>query len=432
MFPPPSWFPEGGGRMSRIADPAQWPEGAERIAWARGFMPASTAMAADLAASARVRGVRIAVSDVLEPKTATLALLLAEAGAEVAVSCVGRDTDDAVAAALVHAGIPVYAHRGASDAEDRENVLALLDHRPEVIVDDGATAIRLAHTERPGILPAMAGATEQTTSGVRPLRTMQRLGELRIPVIAANDARTKSLFDNAHGTGQSVVLAVADLLDEPWAGTDVVVAGFGQVGSGIARHAAALGARVTVSEVDPVSALQAAFAGFAVERLTDAAAHADVLISATGVAHTVTAAHLERLPDGAAVAVGGGAFQEISLLSALEAGAVETGREGAVSVLRLPNGRSIRVLDDGHCINVSAAEGNPVQVMDLSFGVQLAAVDHLLGERGTLAPGVHPLPSTADDRVAAVALKAFGGDLDAVSAAQAEQLASWRPRRVAP
>lgn len=416
----------------RIADGSLWPEGAERIAWARGFMPATTAIAAELAASGRVRGVRIAVSDVLEPKTANLALLLAEAGADVAVSCVGRDTDDAVAAALVHAGIPTYARRDASATEDRENVLALLDHRPDVIVDDGAATIRIAHTERPGILPSMAGATEQTTSGVRPLRTMARLGELRIPVVAANDARTKSLFDNAHGTGQSVVLAVADLLDEPWAGTDVVVVGFGRVGSGIARHAAALGARVTVTEVDPVAALQAVFAGFSVEPLADAVTHARVLISSTGIAHTVTLEHLERLPEGAAVAIGGGAFQEISLQHALASGATETAREGFISWLRLPNGRTVRILDDGNCINVSAAEGNPVQIMDLSFGVQLAAIDHLLGEHGALTPGVHMLPAAADDRVAALALTAFGGGLDAVTREQREHLGSWRPRDVDP
>lgn len=414
----------------RIADPSLWPEGAERIAWARGFMPVTTSLAADLAETGLVRGVRIAVSDVLEPKTANVALLLAEAGADVAVSCVGRDTDDAVAAALVREGIPVYAHRGATDAEDRANVLALLDHRPDVIVDDSAATIRLAHTERPDVLVDCTGATEQTTSGVRPLRTMEREGVLRIPVIAANDARTKSLFDNAHGTGQSVVLAVADLLDQPWAGSDVVVAGFGRVGSGIARHAAALGARVTVSEVDPVSALQAVFAGFAVEPLATAASHADVLISATGVAHTVALEHLLRLPDGAAVAVGGGVHQEIALADAADAGAVVVAESGFVGDLRLPNGRTIRVLDEGHCINVSAAEGNPVQIMDLSFGVQLAAVEHLLRERGRLSPGVHVLPREADDRIAARALAAFGGGLDTVSAAQRDHLESWRPRPV--
>lgn len=414
--------------MSRIADHRLWRDGAERIAWARTFMPVSHAIADELRASGRVNGVRIAVSDVLEPKTAAVALLLAEAGAAVAVSCVGRDTDDAVAAALVHAGIPTYARRGADGAEDRENVLSLLEHRPEVIVDDGASTIRLAHTERPDIVAGMSGATEQTTSGVRPLRTMERAGELRIPVVAANDARSKSLFDNAHGTGQSVVLAIADLLDRPWAGSDVVVAGFGRVGSGIARHAAALGARVTISEVDPVAALQAAFTGYAVEPLADAATHADLLISATGVAHTIAFEHLERLPDGAAVAVGGGAFQEISLHEAAARGAVEVARGDSLSTLRLPNGRSILILDDGNCINVSAAEGNPIQIMDLSFGVQLSAVEHLLASRDTLAAGVHALPAAADDHVAALALTALGGGLDRVSPSQSAYLASWRPR----
>jgi adenosylhomocysteinase len=412
----------------RIADPSAWREGQDRIDWARGFMPATAALAAELAASRAVAGVRIAISDVLEPKTATVALVLAEAGAEVSVSCVGRNTDDAVAAALAHAGLPVYARSTDRAAEDRENILSLLDHRPEVIIDDGAGTIRLAHTDRPGILDEMIGATEQTTSGVRPLREMQRTGDLRIPVIAGNDARTKSLFDNAHGTGQAVVFAVADLLDESLAGSSVVVAGFGRVGSGVARHAAALGARVTVSEVDPVAALQAAFAGFAVEPLVTAAAHADIVISTTGIAGTVDLTHLSALPEGAAVAVGGGVDQEIALDEAYTAGAVEISRERKVAALRLPNGRVIRVLDDGNCINVSAAEGNPVQIMDLSFGVQLAAVDHLIAFRGTLDAAVYTLPREVDDRVARHALASFGGGVDTPTERQLEFLASWRPR----
>lgn len=411
----------------RIADPSLWREGQERIDWARSFMPASTSLAAELAEARSVAGVRIAVSDVLEPKTATLALLLAEAGADVVVSCVGRDTDDAVAAALSHAGIPVYARASDGPVEDRENVLALLDHRPEVIVDDGAGTIRLAHTDRPELLTGMIGATEQTTSGVRPLRTMERKGDLRIPIIAANDARTKSLFDNAHGTGQAVVFAIADLLGRSLAGADVVVAGFGRVGSGVARHAAALGARVTVSEVDPVAALQAAFTGYAVQTLQDAAAHADILISTTGVAATIGLEHLRALPDGAAVAVGGGVEHEIALDDAARAGAIELSRSGKVSQLRLDTGQTIRVLDDGNCINVSAAEGNPVQIMDLSFGVQLAAVDHLISTRGTLKPRVYTLPPDVDARVAASAIASFGGAIDTPSQRQLDFLDSWRP-----
>ena len=414
--------------MSRIADPSLWREGRDRLDWARRFMPATTALAAELRASGVVRGVRIALSDVLEPKTANVALFLAEAGAEVAVSCVGRDTDDAVAAALVHAGIPVYAYRAAGDAEDRENVLALLDHRPEVIIDDGSYTIRLAHTARPDVLEGCVGATEQTTSGVRPLRAMEHAGALRIPVVAANDARTKSMFDNMHGTGQAVVLAIADLLGEPLLGRHVVVAGFGRVGSGIARHAAALGARVTVSDVDPVAALQAVFSGYAVAPLAEAARTADVLISATGIAGTVTPEHLDLLPEGAAVAVGGGVDQEIALEDAAAAGAIERSREGAVALWRTAAGRTVRILDDGNCINVSAAEGNPIEIMDLSFGVQLAAVDHLLTHRDELEPRVHLLPREADDRVALHALASFGGAVDTPTAQQLEFLASWQPR----
>ncbi|KTR96898.1 adenosylhomocysteinase, partial [Microbacterium testaceum] len=191
-----------------------------------------------------------------------------------------------------HAGLAVYARADAGRSEDRENALALLDHRPEVIVDDGASTIRLVHLERPDVVAEMRGATEQTTSGVRPLRRMHAEGALRIPVIAANDARSKSLFDNRHGTGQSVVFAVADVANRSLRGATVVVVGYGRVGSGIAEHAAALGARVIVTETDPVAALQAAFAGFPVRTLARAAAEADFVISATGIRHTVDVAHL--------------------------------------------------------------------------------------------------------------------------------------------
>lgn len=409
----------------RIADPSLWRAGRDRIDWARAHMPVTAALGARLERERTVSGIRIGVSDVLEPKTATVALVLAEAGAEVTVTSAGRNTDDAVAAALDRAGIPVYARATADGAEDRLHALSLLDHRPEVIVDDGAATIRLAHLERPDVVEGMRGATEQTTSGVRPLRRMELAGALRIPVVAANDARSKSLFDNTHGTGQSVVFAVADVADRSFRGATVSVVGFGRVGTGIAQHAAALGARVVVSETDPVAALQAAFAGFEVRTLAEAVREADIVISATGIRHTIDVVHLEGLRTGAVVAVGGGVGQEIALDAARAAGAVELSRTGAVSVLRMPGGARIRVLDDGHCLNVSAAEGNPVEIMDLSFGVQLASVAHVLGTE--LAPGVHELPRAADDEVSAIALASFGGTLDAPSRAQEAFLAAWNP-----
>ena len=410
----------------RIADPGLWRAGHDRIEWARAHMPVTTALAARLARDGTVAGVRIGVSDVLEPKTATIALALAEAGADVTVTSAGRNTDDAVAAALAHAGIPTYARADADRTEDRANALALLEHRPHVIVDDGASTIRLAHLERPDVVAEMRGATEQTTSGVRPLRRMEAEGALRIPVVAANDARSKSLFDNMHGTGQSVVFAVADVADRSFRGATVAVVGFGRVGTGIAQHAAALGARVVVTETDPVAALQAAFAGFEVRTLAEAVRFADIVISATGIRHTIDVPHLDALRDGAVVAVGGGVGQEIALDAARAAGAVEIARTGAVSILRMPSGAEVQVLDDGNCLNVSAAEGNPVEIMDLSFGVQLASVAHVLSTPD-LAPGVHDLPRAADDEVAAIALSSFGGTLDAPSAAQQAFLAAWNP-----
>lgn len=415
-----------------VRDRTLWRAGLDKIAWAERFMPVTRDVLGALGADGILAGRRVAIYDVLEPKTATLALGLAREGAEVTVASVARDTSDDVAAALDHEGVAVFARSDAGPAGDRSFALRLLDRAPEVLVDDGSSAIRLAHARRPEVLGTLVGASEQTTSGLRPLRLMASRGELRIPVLAAGDARTKALFDNAHGTGQAVLLAALDLLGARLAGRSVVIAGFGLVGRGLARHAAALGARVTVTETDPVAALEAVFAGFAVRPLAEAARGAELLVTATGIAHTVEVEHLLALPDGAAVAVGGGVDQEIALDDALAAGARREDVAPHVARLHLPTGRSVLVLDDGNCLNCSAAEGNPVEIMDLSFGVQAGAVGHLLRHGPGLAPGVHALPGTVDDRVARVALARLGAGLDRPNRAQREFLAEWRPRDLDP
>lgn len=381
---------------------------ADRIAWARRFMPAAARLAARLAEDGTVRGVRIGVSMVLEPKTAVLALMLREAGAEVSVFSHPDETDDDVADALREAGLRVHARAAAGPDEHRELALAFLEERPTVLVDDGSHVIRLAHEAAPHLLDGMIGAAEETTSGLRPLRAMAAEGLLRIPVVAVNDARSKTLFDNRYGTGQSCLFTILGLTGLDLFGAAVVVAGYGPVGEGVARHARALGATVVVAEPDPVRALAATYDGFRVSRLVDAVAAADLVVSATGVRDTIGLDVLLACAPSAVVVVAGGVPQEVAVDDALAAGATREVIGWKRERIAFPGGTSVELLDDGGCINVTAGEGNPIEIMDLSFAVQLSAIRHLVETAGTLAPGVHPLPAAADDAVAAHALAAAG------------------------
>ena len=367
-----------------------------RLNWARDRMPATAAAVAAL--GDRLAGVRIGISLVLEPKTAVLALLLAEAGAEVAVFAFAAETDDAVAAELRARGVAVHASAGATPAEERRHALALLDGRPQLLVDDGAHVVRLAHAERPEVVAGLLGAAEETTSGVGPLRAMAAAGALRVPVIAANDAVTKTFFDNRHGTGETCVLAIARTLDDDLSAARAVVIGFGPVGEGVAERLRVLGARVVVVEVDPRRELAARFAGHATAPLLDAVTDAGLIVSATGAPRTVDEQALAACAEDAVVAVAGGAPEEVLP----PAGAVRERIAPHVERLRLPGDRSVRLLAGGDCVNIVAGEGNPIDVMDLSFAVQAAALGALLD--GGLAPGVHVLPDAVDRGVAALAL----------------------------
>jgi adenosylhomocysteinase len=395
-----------------VRTPGAWRHGQEKIDWARRFMPVTETLAGELLRARTLAGLRVGLSLVLEPKTANLALRLAQAGADVSVVCRAVNTRDDVAAALDRAGIAVFARSDASAATEQLLRTEFLARRQHILVDDGARSIRLAHSASADVLGALRGASEETTSGLRPLRAMAGAGQLRFPVVAANDARSKTLFDNDHGTGQSTVLAVADLLGTVLTGKSVVVAGYGYVGRGVARSARALGARITVAEIDPIRALEALHAGYRVAPLVEAAAAADILISATGFAHTVDVEHLSALPDGAAVAVAGGVDQEIALEAAFAAGASTRRTADRIDEIDLPNGRTVLVLDNGGCINCTAGEGNPIEIMDLSFGVQLLAVEYLALEGSGLAADVHALPASADSRVAHAKLSSAGIRID--------------------
>lgn len=401
---------------------------ADRIAWARRFMPASGRLAARFAEEGTVRGTRLGVSMVLEPKTAVLALLLQEAGADVSVFAHPDETDDDVAEALRGAGLRVFARSTAGPAEHRELALGFLEERPAVLLDDGSHVIRLAHEAAPQLLTGMIGAAEETTSGLRLLRAMAARGGLRLPVVAVNDARSKTLFDNRYGTGQSCLFTILGLTGLDLDGATVVVAGYGPVGEGVARHARAFGASVVVAELDPVRALAATYDGFRVSRLIDAVASADLVVSATGVRDTIGLEVLQACAQSAVVAVAGGVPQEVAVEAAVAAGATRAAVGWRRERLSFPGGASVELLDDGGCINVTAGEGNPIEIMDLSFAVQLSAIRHLVESAGTLAPGVHPLPAVADDAVAAQVLATSGLRIDEAATAAQSPAATFAPR----
>lgn len=380
-----------------------------RIEWARERMPVTARAVRELAATGRLKGLKVGLALVLEPKTAVLALLLAEAGARVRVFSHADETRDDIAAVLRERGLEVFAEAGAD--EEREEALARAFLAPglEFLLDDGSHLIRMAHDpERaPGALDSLSGAAEETTSGIRPLRAFP----LTIPVIASNDARSKTLFDNAYATGQSCLLTVLDLLDPEGLGVPLplqraVVVGYGDVGMGCARFWRALGAAVTVVELDPVRELRARLDGFDTAPLLDALATADHAMSATGEPGTLPLAALEALPDGASVSVAGGVEGEVGLAEAIRAGwAFSEGGSRALGLLASPDGsRALRILDRGGCINTTAGEGNAIEIMDMSFGVQVSALAMLIERGSALGPGLHELDREADDRVARRAL----------------------------
>lgn len=398
--------------------------GARRIEWAARSMPVLRSISERLQQSGSLTGLRIGVGLVLEPKTANLALALKNAGAQVSVFCSGRSTDQATADALTAAGLRVFAEEGAGDDRDEELAREYLGTSPDILLDDGAELIRLAHREFPERVEQMLGAAEETTSGVRPLRAMHADGALRIPVIAVNDAQTKYLFDNVYGTGQSCVMTLLDVTNLQLAGRIVVVVGYGWVGKGVAKHAAALGARVVVTELDPINALQAIHDGYRVRSLAEAAPEAEVVFAATGIAGAVTAAHVERMPDGVILATaGGGAFElPMTMLDALNA---RTLVRPGVTEYTMPSGRTVLVISEGDCLNCTDGEGNPIEVMDLSLSLQALAAELIATEARHWAPGLYPVSRELENAVAIARITHEGATLEPMTAELAAAIRSW-------
>ena len=426
----------------RVA-PERAMDAASRIAWARDRMPVTAALGRALARSGRLRGKTVGVCLAVEPKTAVLALTLRDMGADVRLFCHPAETDAQVVGELRHDGIPVTFDLAWSAADENAAMSAFVADDLDLLIDDGAHLIRLLN-ESPKA-DRMIGAAEETTSGIRPVRALADSGQLRFPVVDVNGARVKTYFDNAFGTGESCLVTILDLLAPdgqawPMAGKRVVVAGFGPVGQGCARCAAALGARVGVAETDPVRELEARFAGFDTGPLRTMVAYADLIISATGYPDTITLDLLRAAAPGAVVAVAGGVAGEVAFDQAVAAGATVTpvapfverlnfdppvlshvddadiplshgarfeadDATGDAPMASLHSSRTpgVLILDRGGCLNLSAGQGNPIDIMDLSFAAQLAALRRLTsGDK--LAPGVYSIDPDDEAEITRLAL----------------------------
>ncbi|UCE89447.1 MAG: adenosylhomocysteinase [Pseudomonadota bacterium] len=411
-----------------ITDPALAGRGVTRIEWALREMPVMRRLMAQFSEHRPLGGARVSGCLHITSETANLARVLVAGGARV-VLCASNplSTQDDVAAALVtNFDIPVFARRGESTEVYYQHISAALDHRPQLTMDDGADLISEMHKSRRELLDDLRGGTEETTTGVVRLRAMARDGALRVPVVAVNDAMTKHLFDNRYGTGQSTLDGIIRATNILLAGRVFTVAGYGWCGRGIAMRAKGHGANVIVTEVEPLRALEAAMDGFRVIPLLEAAAQSDFIVTATGDKHVVDRAHFEVLKDGCVLANSGHFNVEINI-PVLEAMATQI-RDARPHVQEyvLQDGRRVYLLAQGRLVNLSAAEGHPAAVMDMSFANQAMVLDHLWNTTARLAADVHPVPHEIDRQVARFKLDTMEIGIDALTEEQAAYLSSWR------
>jgi adenosylhomocysteinase len=414
-------------RAFDIKDPSLAAEGRRRIDWASREMPVLGQIRDQFDRERPLDGIRIVVCAHITTETANLAFALKAGGAN-AVLCASNplSTQDEVAAALVEEGIPVFAIKGEDNETYYRHIRAALDHGPQIIIDDGADVVSLIHQERNDLLPDVIGATEETTTGVVRHRALHREGLLRFPVIAVNDAETKHFFDNRYGTGQSTIDGILRATNILLAGKTVVVAGYGWCGKGIAMRARGMGARVIVTEINPVRALEAAMDGFAVTTMDRAAAVGDIFITATGNINVVDRNHFDQMKDGAIMANSGHFNAELNI-AALEEMSGEGRRTLRPLVEEFVLGPDQRVilLGEGRLINLAAAEGHPASVMDMSFANQALAVAYLVREGKNLQPDVYGVPEDIDREIAYLKLAAMEIEIDQLTVEQERYLTSW-------
>lgn len=412
--------------MSQIKDTSLAPSGQDKIDWVRSCMPVLSALEKEFAETKPLAGKKVAMSIHLEAKTANLALLLGTAGAQVSVTgCNPLSTQDDVAAALAARGFEVFAAHGASEEEYTAHLSAALSCCPDIIIDDGGDFVSLLHGSCREYGKNLIGGCEETTTGVHRLHARADADELDFPMLAVNDANCKHLFDNHHGTGQSSWDAIMHTTNHMIAGKNVVVAGFGDCGKGVALRARGLGANVIICETDPFRALEAYADGYRVMTMDAAASIGDIFITVTGCRDIIVKRHLEAMKNGVLLANSGHFDVEINK-NDLNSLAVEVfDRKPNICGYRLADGRILNLLAEGRLVNLAAGNGHPAEIMDLSFGVQALGVVHMAKYGKELKPGVYAVPKEIDERVARLKLAAAGIEIDSLTPEQSTYLKSW-------
>lgn len=410
-----------------IRDISLAPSGHRKIEWVKGNMPLLSSLEEDFRRTKPFEGLRISLSVHLEAKTAYLCLVLAAGGAQMSVTGSNSlSTQDDVAAALADDGLKVFAYHGATDEEYERHIEMCLEHGPNIIIDDGGDLVGMLHSKRSDLATGVLGGCEETTTGVIRLKAMEREGILKFPMIAVNDAKCKHLFDNRYGTGQSVWDSIMRNTNLIVASKTVVVIGYGWCGRGIAMRAAALGARVIVTEIDPVKAMEAKMDGYDVMKMEEAAPLGDMFISATGCMHTITVPHMLMMKDRAILANAGHFNVEIDMKGLEEAALSSFEARANITGYRLENGRTVNVIGEGKLVNIAAADGHPAEIMDLSFAVQAMSALYIKENHDKLPNEVIDVSSEIDDMIARKRLEAWNIEIDELTEEQEKYLKSWQ------
>lgn len=409
--------------MSTIKDLNLAESGERKIRWVEAHMPVLRDIGSDFAREKPFAGLKIALSVHLEAKTAYLCRVLEMGGAEMHVTGSNPlSTQDDVAAALAAKGMDVHAVYGCSDEEYQAHLRSVLSVAPNIIIDDGGDLVHLMHTEFTDLIPQVIGGCEETTTGILRLLAMDRAGELRFPMMLVNDADCKHLFDNRYGTGQSVWDGIMRTTNLIVAGKEVVVCGYGWCGKGVAMRAHGLGARVIVTEVDPVRAIEAHMDGFTVLPMDEAAKRGDIFVTVTGCDDVISARHFPMMKDGAILSNAGHFDVEVNVAALREMAAEHYEARHNIEGYVLPNGKTLFVLAEGRLVNLASGDGHPAEIMDMSFAVQAMSAKYLADRRAELHPGVIRVPHEIDDAIARKKLSTLGITIDTLTDEQKKYL----------
>jgi adenosylhomocysteinase len=403
-------------------------KGQQRIEWAEADMPVLRMIRERFQKEQPLKGIRLSACAHVTTETANLALTLKAGGADcVLIASNPLSTQDDVAAALVqNHGIATYAIKGEDIPTYHRHVQIALDHKPNVIIDDGSDLVATLMQERQAQAKEVIGTTEETTTGITRLRAMQKDGQLPFPSIAVNDSQTKHMFDNRYGTGQSTIDGVIRATNRLIAGRTVVILGYGWCGKGAAMRARGLGANVIITEVDPIRAIEGVMDGYRVMTITEAAPLGDVFITVTGNRHVIDKDHFLAMKDGAIVCNSGHFDLELNLEALEKQAKSKRNVRPLMEEYTLPSGNRVYVLADGRLVNLACAEGHPASVMDMSFANQALAAEYLVKHKGKLEAGLHVLPSEVDMEIATLKLKSMGVKIDKLTPQMVEYMNSWK------